>query len=309
VTEEAYATAEMRRAICGFNSLPAEDRSGKPQAIFDARMRGFKTAREKTATAYQNAIGCDTSSVKRPEVTDYNPGAGDAIAACYARNQLRGRGLGNIPECDRLLETLDCGSIKVVGAEETPQSKDEEAAVTIPADIKPECHDAYLKFSAAERESEKAEKRFREIATSGYGTAGAKGTAMLNRARMNQQAAMTTLSEARAKLNQCKSVTTKGGCNGFAGTWKSSFGTMTITLSADNRVEASYDFDGGSINGNVSADGKVLTGTYSENKAKGIFRFTLAPDGRSFTGNWNRTSGTREPPSGTWGGKCISEQR
>jgi len=307
VTQEAYATAEMRRAICALNSLPAEDRSGRPQAIFDSRMRGFDAARKKTAAAYQNARGCDTSRVKRPEISDYNPAAGDAIIACYARNQLRGRGPGNYPECDRLIETLNCGSIKVVGAEETPQPQDVSVAETIPADLKPECRDAYLKLKAAERESENADKRFREIATSGYGAAGAKGTAMLNRARMNQQAAMTALSNARAKLNQCTNRSTKGECNGFLGTWRSSFGTMTITFGADNLVEASYDFDAGSINGIVSADGKVLTGTYTENKAKGRFRFTLAADGQSFTGNWNRTSGTREPPSGTWDGKCVSK--
>lgn len=96
----------------------------------------------------------------------------------------------------------------------------------------------------------------------------------------------------------------KDGCDGFAGTWKTSFGTMTFTISG-SEVRASYDFDGGSIVGNLSPDGRTLNGRYKENEAQGNFRFTLSADGQSFTGRWNRTSGKREPPSGAWEGKCV----
>ena len=97
----------------------------------------------------------------------------------------------------------------------------------------------------------------------------------------------------------------KSGCQGFAGAWKTTFGTMTFERQG-NQITSSYDFDGGSIRGIISGDGRTLTGTYSETSAKGTFRFTLAADGKSFSGNWNRTSGTRNPPSGEWSGECTS---
>ncbi len=96
--------------------------------------------------------------------------------------------------------------------------------------------------------------------------------------------------------------------SGFGGTWKTSFGAMTITFTNSSEVKGNYDFDDGTIKGDVSGDGRVLTGTYTENEAKGTFRFNLDSDGRSFNGDWHRTSGTRNPPSGTWSGKCLSAQ-
>lgn len=100
--------------------------------------------------------------------------------------------------------------------------------------------------------------------------------------------------------------TPKSGCEGFAGTWQTSFGQMTFTISG-NEAESSYDFDGGTLRGELLEDGRVLSGTYSEREAKGAFRFELSADGQSFTGNWRRTSGKREPPSGTWEGKCVQQ--
>ena len=97
----------------------------------------------------------------------------------------------------------------------------------------------------------------------------------------------------------------KSGCQGFAGAWKTTFGTMTFERQG-NQITSSYDFDGGNIRGILSGDGRTLTGTYTETEAKGTFRFSLAADGKSFSGNWTRTSGTREPPNGEWSGECTS---
>ena len=97
----------------------------------------------------------------------------------------------------------------------------------------------------------------------------------------------------------------KSGCQGFAGAWTTTFGTMTFERQG-NQITSSYDFDGGNLRGLISKDGRTLTGTYTETEAKGTFRFTLAADGKSFSGIWNRTSGTREPPSGKWSGECTS---
>ena len=96
----------------------------------------------------------------------------------------------------------------------------------------------------------------------------------------------------------------KSGCQGFAGAWKTTFGTMTFARSG-NQITSSYDFDGGNIRGTISGDGRTLTGTYTETSAKGLFCFTLAADGKSFSGGCNRTSGTRNPPSGVWSGECV----
>jgi len=46
-------------------------------------------------------------------------------------------------------------------------------------------------------------------------------------------------------------------------------------------------------------------GLRDQNKRRRVVRFTLAADGQSFSGTWRRSSGRREPPSGTWEGKCI----
>jgi hypothetical protein len=117
--------------------------------------------------------------------------------------------------------------------------------------------------------------------------------------------------ERRMQELNCKEVlareqssSAKSGCDGFAGTWKTSFGEMTFQVNG-NIATSSYDFDGGSVRGELTNGGKTLAGTYSEKEAKGTFRFTLDPDGQSFTGRWQRTSGRREPPSGTWEGKCV----
>ena len=96
----------------------------------------------------------------------------------------------------------------------------------------------------------------------------------------------------------------KIGCDGFAGTWKTGFGEMTFTIT-DNTATASYSFDNGTVRGTLTTGGRVLVGTYSEGQAKGTFQFVLADDGQSFSGRWRRTSGKREPPAGTWDGKCI----
>jgi hypothetical protein len=108
----------------------------------------------------------------------------------------------------------------------------------------------------------------------------------------------------REVLAREQSSSPTSGCDGFAGTWKTSFGEMTFQVN-DNIATPSYDFDGGEVRGELTNDGKTLSGTYSENEAKGMFRFTLDPDGQSFSGRWWRTSGRREPPSGTWEGKCV----
>lgn len=96
--------------------------------------------------------------------------------------------------------------------------------------------------------------------------------------------------------------TPKGDCDGFAGTWETNVGKLTLKVNGDVWT-GSYDFDGGTLTGGLT--GKVLSGKYSEHEAEGTFEFTLADDGQSFTGKWKRTSGKRLPASGGWRGKCV----
>ncbi len=124
---------------------------------------------------------------------------------------------------------------------------------------------------------------------------------------LNQQRAQLQRQRAvhQSRLKELGCDSQKSGCLGFAGAWKTTFGTMTFERSG-NQITASYDFDGGNLRGTLSASGRTLRGTYTETEAKGTFLFTLAADGKSFSGSWNRTSGTREPPNGEWSGECTS---
>lgn len=100
----------------------------------------------------------------------------------------------------------------------------------------------------------------------------------------------------------------KGGCDGFEGKWDGgSYGIMTLTQQG-NQVNGTYEWKGTqSISGTVQ--GGVLTGTfeqpnYPEDKFKrGSIKFTLAKDGKSWSGTWTDRDGNY---AGTWSGRCIS---
>jgi len=85
----------------------------------------------------------------------------------------------------------------------------------------------------------------------------------------------------------------------FAGLWNTTYGPMILEVSG-NRVTGSYF--GGTITGTV--EGLVLDGQWSESSGSGTLRFTLAPDGNSFTGIWTRTQGSGNA-GGTWNGTRI----
>jgi hypothetical protein len=93
----------------------------------------------------------------------------------------------------------------------------------------------------------------------------------------------------------------------FAGKWDSTFGVVELKVDGV-RVTGTYPTDQGRIEGTLSADGRTLTGRWSEapdylppNNA-GRMVLTLAPDGQSFTGNWSY--GDAEPDR-TWTGKRM----
>jgi hypothetical protein len=75
----------------------------------------------------------------------------------------------------------------------------------------------------------------------------------------------------------------------FAGRWDSDWGALQIDVK-DGKATGMYQNKQGRIEGEVSADGRTLTGywyqapSYSLEKDGGTFVFTLSQDGRSFEG-------------------------
>ena len=87
----------------------------------------------------------------------------------------------------------------------------------------------------------------------------------------------------------------------FAGTWKSSFGTLRMTQTKD-QVEGTYVSSGQLCSLTGKAKGRKLTFTYRESTVTGEGSFELAAEGKSFTGKW-RAAGTT--PWGEWTGQRI----
>jgi hypothetical protein len=104
------------------------------------------------------------------------------------------------------------------------------------------------------------------------------------------------------------SISESRACPDWTGTWSTTFGPMHLT-SSGNAIVGTYIYQGaeGRISGTVS--GNVLAGTWSEPPTyqapehAGDFRFVLAQDGRSFSGQWrNGSSGNFNP---NWTGSCT----
>lgn len=77
----------------------------------------------------------------------------------------------------------------------------------------------------------------------------------------------------------------------FTGTWSSNWGTMTLKAEGLS-VTGQYTHDAGRISAVLSADGRTMTGTWSEAPSyspptdAGRMTFSLSADGRSLTGQW-----------------------
>lgn len=87
----------------------------------------------------------------------------------------------------------------------------------------------------------------------------------------------------------------------FAGTWKTSFGTLRLTEVGDT-VEGTYMSSGRLCALAGQAKDRKLTFTYREPSATGEGSFDLAADGKSLAGKW-RVTGTK--PWGVWTGRRV----
>src|SRR3954451_17653461 len=75
-----------------------------------------------------------------------------------------------------------------------------------------------------------------------------------------------------------------GAANTFAGTWDSDFGPLTLDAGGSGSYQGSNP---GTVTGHVT--GNVDKGTWQQPgnpPRQGTFEFTLASDGRSFSGVW-----------------------
>lgn len=90
---------------------------------------------------------------------------------------------------------------------------------------------------------------------------------------------------------------------GFAGDWDTSFGKMKLEVSGDS-VRGTYQMGSElcQIEGKIS--GQEMVFNYTELSATGEGKFTLAPDGRSFSGQWLQDGSNQWKP---WQGRRPSE--
>ncbi len=90
----------------------------------------------------------------------------------------------------------------------------------------------------------------------------------------------------------------------WTGTWSTSWtggsnGTASMVLTqTGTTVTGNYDHKSGTIHGTVT--GPTLAGTWTQSGDGGNFAFTLAADGKTWSGTWTGH------PGGTWKGSCAS---
>lgn len=91
----------------------------------------------------------------------------------------------------------------------------------------------------------------------------------------------------------------------WAGTWYTSWDedpdlyTLKLTQKG-NLVEGTYNYMKGRVSGTVK--GQVFSGTWSQSDGDGWFAFTLAADGKSFSGTWGAI-GSKQASGMWWGSR------
>lgn len=74
--------------------------------------------------------------------------------------------------------------------------------------------------------------------------------------------------------------------HGFSGRWTESYYRSTLKFKTDdeNRLHGSYR--GGTFKGELSDNGSVVTGTWTQYGTTGRFKFVMDPSGNRFEGPW-----------------------
>ncbi len=90
----------------------------------------------------------------------------------------------------------------------------------------------------------------------------------------------------------------------FGGAWNSAWGRIVLQF-VGRKATGTFAHKNGTLEGELSVDGKTLTGWWTQApsrqppNAAGAFSFRLAPDGRSFSGEWKYG---RDGSGGAWNG-------
>ena len=98
---------------------------------------------------------------------------------------------------------------------------------------------------------------------------------------------------------------------GFAGTWDTNYGALALDVQG-SAATGTYEWKDGQITGELSPDGRTLTGTWSQApthlppRDAGQIVLQLAEDGRSFTGEWGHGDRLTD---GAWAGRGRDHRR
>lgn len=108
-----------------------------------------------------------------------------------------------------------------------------------------------------------------------------------------------------AEIRSGKTRDTSAVTLGWGKTWKTDWGEMVLQVSGSH-VTGTFTHKKGKIEGDLSPDGKRLTGRWTQEPTRtapndaGAFDFTLASDSRSFTGKWWYGFDTSTNADGGW---------
>jgi hypothetical protein len=97
------------------------------------------------------------------------------------------------------------------------------------------------------------------------------------------------------------------GAASWARTWNTGWGDVVLQVSG-NSVTGTFTHKDGKLEGQLSADGRKLTGRWTQAPTRkapndaGAFEFTLGEDGKRFTGRWWYGFDTSKAADGSWSG-------
>jgi hypothetical protein len=226
VTIETYSFLRAGKMVCDQGVLRRRGAdSGKIKAMVEASLKSQADALRETAAAYEAAEGCDLSSVRRPKVVQ-RPGSAAAYAAAYTSCVGLGP-LGNIPTpdagvinslavglftgpaCERSLRDAECSEFELSEEDrrllaQAMGAQDADPGGGAPADLRPECRQAYLASRAAEEDLAQANRRAAELGRTVDPNTGARGRVMLDAAVRNQGLAERKAAAARRELEGCQ---------------------------------------------------------------------------------------------------------
>lgn len=126
------------------------------------------------------------------------------------------------------------------------------------------------------------------------------------------QALRTRMAETEAKIRDLRAKMDRpaspppnagGACQGFEGTWDTTFGRIALHGGSGGYVYAGIESRiAGAISGNTLS-GRYFQPNYPDKRyEEGPVEFTLSADGKDFTGTWKAKDNSG---GGSWNGHCV----